>query len=382
MPLLFAHTVYKSYPESFVENGRWDRMLTWLSTLSSDDLTDIDVAGIKDADDWLDRLKANGCTVLATSGSSGKCSFLPASSEDKRLKLRHFKHATGWPEAVGENQYVSFWTGPIEGPNSAIEAGQFQRDLWAKPGAFYNLIKEPLRITDVSAGAAFAKKMREGKATPSEMAAAEARSKEMGQRVAAGMGEFVDTLIAHRHEPIQLGGLWAQHLQIIEMAYARGVKDGEFHPASRINAGGGVKGVVLPDDYKERVRKFYGDVRYPGAYGMTEMAQVMPRCEARRYHRPPGLIWLQLDKPGEKLVSAESGIVEGRFAFLDLLYTGRWGGCITGDKVEIDWSESCPCGRPGPTILDTISRYAQTGEEDHIGCAGTIDSYVRGAMAA
>ncbi|MEP6869615.1 MAG: hypothetical protein ABJA20_13970, partial [Novosphingobium sp.] len=260
VPLLFAHTVYKSYPESFVEKGRWDRMLAWLTTLSADDLTGIDVDGVTDADDWLERLKAHGCMVLATSGSSGKCSFLPASSDDKTLKLRHFKHATGWPDAVAGNQYVSFWTGPIEGPNSAIEAGQIQRDLWAKTGQFHYLIREPLRITDVSSGAAFMKKLRSGTATPDEIAAFEQRSQDASARIAAGMGEFVDTLLAHRHEPIQMSGLWAQHLQIIDMAYARGVKDGEFHPDSRISAGGGIKGVALPDDYKERVRRFYGDV--------------------------------------------------------------------------------------------------------------------------
>jgi hypothetical protein len=32
--------------------------------------------------------------------------------------------------------------------------------------------------------------------------------------------------------------------------------------------------------------------------------------------------------------------------------------------------------------LDNITRYAQLGEQDHIGCAGTIDSYVRGAVGS
>src|SRR5438034_4999490 len=34
VPLLFTHTVYKSYPQAFVDHGRWDRMLRWLQTLS------------------------------------------------------------------------------------------------------------------------------------------------------------------------------------------------------------------------------------------------------------------------------------------------------------------------------------------------------------
>jgi hypothetical protein len=75
--------------------------------------------------------------------------------------------------------------------------------------------------------------------------------------------------------------------------------------------------------------------------------------------------------------------VEGRYGFLDLLYEGRWGGLISGDRIEVDFSERCPCGRYGATILDTIVRYTQlAGGDDHIGCAGTIDAYVRGAMNA
>ncbi|HEU0198962.1 MAG TPA: hypothetical protein VFR86_00860, partial [Burkholderiaceae bacterium] len=187
------------------------------------------------------------------------------------------------------------------------------------------------------------------------------------------------------HEPIVLTALWAQHLMIIERARKMGVKDGEFHPRSLISAGGGVKGVQLPPDYKEQVHRFYGDVVRGGAYGMTELASVMPRCEHMRYHRPPSLIWLLLDQNGERLLSAaqsDGGVGEGRFAFLDLIYEGRWGGIITGDKVQVDFADTCPCGRPGPTILDNITRYSQPGQDDHIGCAGTIDSYIRGAIAA
>src|SRR6266540_1411456 len=86
VPLLFAHTVYKSYPPSFVEQGRWDRMLTWLNTLSVDDVTKVDVEGVKDVDDWIVRLWDAGHMVLATSGSSGKCSFLNHSRADSALK--------------------------------------------------------------------------------------------------------------------------------------------------------------------------------------------------------------------------------------------------------------------------------------------------------
>src|SRR4051794_10139678 len=41
VPLLFAHSVYKSYPESFLVDGRWDRMSRWLDTITTSDVTAI-----------------------------------------------------------------------------------------------------------------------------------------------------------------------------------------------------------------------------------------------------------------------------------------------------------------------------------------------------
>lgn len=384
-PLLFAHTVYKSYPASLVENGRWARLLQWLQTLSVADVGGVDVEGVTDVDDWIGRLRKAGHLVLATSGSSGKVSFLNQTVGDREGKKRHFARTMGWPFVKPNADRPFFALGPSQGFNSAIEAQQIQAEIWGRPGDIHFLTDEPLRIAEVSAMAGLRKRMEEGVATPGEIQAAEQAAAAKGARMGEALDRIADLVIAHRGEPILLGALWAQHMMIIDKARARGVEDGAFHPDSLIMAGGGIKGVALPADYKERVDAFYGDVIRPGGYGMTEMAQRLPRCEARRYHVPPGLIPLLLDRPGETLQNADGaykGVIEGRFGFLDLLYEGRWGGLISGDKVEIDFSDRCACGRPGPTVLDTITRYATPGEDDHIGCAGTIDAYVRGAMAA
>jgi hypothetical protein len=383
VPLLFAHTSYKSYPASFVEQGRWDRLLQWMQTLSTQTVTDVDIEGVTDVDDWMDRLRAAGHMVLATSGSSGKVSFLNHTRGDSEKKQRHYRRMSGWPYVKADNSRVVFLTSPSKGPNSAIEAAVNSAAVWARPGEAHFLTDEPLRLADISASAALNKRMAEGLATPGEIAVAQVLAQVRAERIGAALDDFVEKLLAHRHEPIVVSALWAQHMAIIDRAKALGVEDGGFHPDSLVSAGGGLKGVTLPDDYKERVDRFYGKVIRNNAYGMTEMAQTCPKCQCGRYHRPPGLIWLLLDRDGERLLTAddgEDGVVEGRFAFLDLLYEGRWGGLISGDKVTIDFKD-CPCGRPGPTILDTISRYAQAGESDHIGCAGTIDAYIRGAVA-
>ncbi len=384
VPLLFSHTSYKSYPVSFVERGQWDKMLKWFETLSTADTSNVNIDGVVTVDDWIQRLWDAGHMALATSGSSGKVSFLNQTQGDRDAKERHFKRTMGWPYLTPKADRPFFSVSPKYGFNSNVEAVNIQSRIWGRPGAIHFLTEEPLLIAEVAKGAALRKRMSDGTATPAEIEAFENENRDKAKRMQAALMTMAEKIVAHRHEPIFLGALWAQHMMIIERAKAMGVEDGDFHPDSVIAAGGGIKGVVLPPDYKERVNRFYGKVLRPGGYGMTEMAQRWPMCEHRRYHRPPALICLPLDRPGERLLTkddAVNGQIEGRMAFVDLTFDGRWGGLISGDKIQLDFND-CPCGRKGPTILDTITRYAQPGEDDHIGCAGTIDSYVRGALAS
>jgi hypothetical protein len=381
VPLLFAHTVYKSYPRSFVTGKRWDRMLAWLNTLCTNDPRGIDMTGVETIDDWLDRLKANGHGILASTGTSGKNSFLDASPEDRVRKYRAVRFAFSWPGPLADKSRKVFWAGPAEGFNGSVDIAQMAGEMWAMPGEFHPLKTGPLLLAEANEMAVFSQRLADGNATPDEIAAFNARAQEKAQAGRFAMAAFTDELLENRHEPIVLGGFWSQVLHTIERARELGIPDGDWNPKARIHVGGGVKNVKLPDDYKEQVDRFFGPVERPNGYAMTELAQMLPRCEAGRYHIPPGLIVLLLDDSGEKLLSAREGVVAGRFAFLDLVYEGRWGGIISGDRTEIDFSPRCACGRRGPTILDTIQRFSQIGD-DQISCAGTIDSYVNGALSA
>ncbi len=381
VPLLFAHTVYKSYPASFVTGKKWDRMLQWLNTLCTRDPRGIDLTGVDTIDDFLDRLKANGHGILASTGTTGKNSFLDSTPEDRARKYRHLRVGMSWPGPIADKSRKVFWAGPAEGFNGSVEIAQMVGEMWARPGEFHPFKMGPILLSEATEMAVFSQRMADGDAGPDEIAAFNARAADKAEKGRAAMAEFTDALLESRHEPIVMGGFWAQVMQTIERARELGIKDGDWNPESRISVGGGLKNVVLPDDYKEQVDRFFGPVYRPNGYAMTEMAQLLPRCEAMRYHVPPGLIMLLLDDSGETLIHAKEGIVSGRFGFLDLIYEGRWGGLISGDRTEVDFSSHCPCGRRGPTILDTIQRFSQTGD-DQISCAGTIDSYVKGALAS
>ena len=92
---------------------------------------------------------------------------------------------------------------------------------------------------------------------------------------------------------------------------------------------------------------------------------------------PPWLVCLPLNKHGDALVPSGAGKTEGRAAFFDLSIDGRWGGIITGDRIEVDFGP-CACGAHTPSIRDNIVRYSDLTGDDKIACSGTIDAYVRG----
>jgi hypothetical protein len=380
VPLLFPHTTYKSYPQSFIDKGQWTRLQQWLDALSVDDVMQVDMSGVGNVDEWVERLWANGHEVMATSGTSGKCSFLNRNARDRENVRRYLGIVMGGFLGLKPNaDRPVFQLFPSDGPNYGVQTSRMNAQLWGRPGEIHFLSDEPLRISDVSRAAIMRRAMTDGSATPTAIAEFEAEGAAKGARMKHKLAEMIELIIAHRHEPIFLSGQWGQHWMIVQKAREMGIRDGEFHPDSLVAAGGGIKGIALPPDYEEQVNRFYGAVRRPKNYGMTEMALMFPRCSANRYHQPAGMIPLMLSGDGDQLLPRE-GRVEGRFGFVDLLFEGRWGGVISGDKLTMDFSDHCPCGRRGPTILEPITRYAPPGQDDHIGCAGTIDAYIRGTI--
>jgi hypothetical protein len=148
--------------------------------------------------------------------------------------------------------------------------------------------------------------------------------------------------------------------------------------------GGGLKREQLPPDYREFVCETFNiePKRNFQLYGMQELGSVKVRCfEGGRYHLPPWMVCLPLNKEADALLPTGAdgswGQVECRGGFFDLSMDGRWGGVITGDRIEVDFSP-CACGAASPSIRDNIVRYADLEGDDKIGCAGTIDAYVRG----
>jgi hypothetical protein len=378
VPLLFSHSNYKSYPEAFIAKGRWEHMNRWLDTLSSVRVEGVDVEGVRDQDDWLERLHAHDHMVFVSSGTTGKNSFLPATPLDRDFSLRVLDEMMTWTHGKPNQDRAVFVLGPKYGPNRAALHLRKLAEACGRPEATFFLTDEPMRVSDLSRMAELRRKIAAGSAKPSEVATFERDTAARQEEMATRLDEMIDKLLEHRREPMIICGFWAQCWTIMEQARARGLRPGEFHPDTVLAVGGGNKGVSMPEDFKDQILAFFGlrPENVPsGGYGMSELSAPLHGIEGR-YRPLPWVIPLILDDSGEALIHRDDGLAEGRFAFLDLALEGRWGGVVTGDHVVADFST------PNVSIVaDSITRYsAFEGGDDKLTCAGTIDAYVRGVM--
>lgn len=387
VPLLFSHTTFKTYPESFVDEGRWSRMNVWLQTLSTRPVTGFDVSAVRDVDEWLVRLREAGHFVFTSSGTSGKPSFMNHTAADldvsNRAMITSIRNSHPAFRSEKRPVFVPF---PRYGTHRMIEQVSNAVTAIGREGEIHFLSEEPATAGDVMRGARMRRAIASGTATPAEIAAFEAAGAKRQERVGADLKSLLDSLLAQRHEPLYINGMWPLIYMLVQAARARGIADGDFHPDTVITIGGGLKGTKLPPDFREQVQRFFGVParNYAMTYGMVEMTGTAPYSYvAEGYALPPWIVPLVLDKAGEKLLNPGDGkgIVEGRFAFIDLLVEGRWSGIITGDKVIVDFS-------PGRDDLKTavvrdIARYQDLEEgEDKLSCAGTMEEYVRGVVDA
>ncbi|CAN7596105.1 hypothetical protein LJR219_004483 [Phenylobacterium sp. LjRoot219] len=383
VPLLFPHTAYKSYPEGWLMEEKWDRLTKWLGTVSSHPIKPIDLNGVADVDDWIGRLQAAGHFISCSSGTTGKSAMLIASQADMDWSKIDTVNVFAWGSGVQPaKDRMRFGTGPVASVPKNITIGQAQEAAFCNPDwPGWNYPVPPITVGSLTKMVVLRKKIADGTALPGELADFEETSKERQAAVDAAVGLTADALIANRDKKLMVSGLWNGLYQVAKAVRERGYSAKDFNPDNCIYVGGGLKRAQLPPDYQQFVHETFNipEGRHFQNYSMQELNSGMPKCpEGGRYHVPAWIVPMILNKDGDALAPGYGeGEIEGRAAFFDLSLDGRWGGVITGDKISLSF-DPCGCGRKGPSIRDNIVRYADLEGDDKIGCAGTVDAYVRG----
>jgi hypothetical protein len=383
VPLLFPHTAYKSYPESFLMEQRWDRLTKWLGTISPYAITPIEMEGIADIDDWIARLEAVGHMISCSSGTTGKSAMLLASRSDMDWSRKDTVGVFAWGSGVAPRRdRMLIGCAPVATvpKNSAIAASQYQafsNPEWPR----WHYPVPPITVGSLTKMVVMRKRMADGAATPQEIADFEATSKDRQQLIESAIVKTAAEVVRNRGRKLMLAGLWSGLYAVAKAVREMGYGAKDFDPDNCIYVGGGLKRALLPDDYQQFVHETFNipEGRHFQNYSMQELNSGMPKCRAGgRYHVPPWVVPFILDKAGAALVPHDGkGEIEGRAAFFDLSLDGRWGGVISGDRISLDYSP-CACGNAGASVRDNIARYADLEGDDKIGCAGTVDAYVRG----
>lgn len=382
VPLLFPHTAYKSYPESFLMEEKWDRLGKWLNTVSTYPVPPLDPATIRDIDHWIEKLQESGQYVSCSSGTTGKSAMLVASRKDMEWCQVEAVAAYSWGSGIKPaRDRRMFGLAPVASVPRNHFTGEAYTEAYQDPNSeMFRYPVPPITVGSLTQMVVLRKKIADGTATPSDLQAFEELSATRQKAMDDAVGIAARAIVEARRDKLHVTGMWASLYAVAREVREMGYSAADFNPENSIYVGGGLKRAQLPDDYREFVYETFNiqPERNYQNYSMQEFHSGMPRCQkGGRYHIPPWLVPLMLDKTGDNLLPMVEGEYEGRAAFFDLSIDGRWGGVISGDKVSIDFSP-CACGARGPSIRDNIVRYADLEGDDKIGCAGTVDAYVRG----
>ena len=388
VPLLLPHTAYKSYPETFLTEKKWDRLTRWLGTVSAHPTDDIDLSEVREVDDWVEACAKAGHFVSCSSGTTGKSAMLVASQVDLDFSGQDGVAAVQWGSDIraGDMRTMAGAAGAVAyTPRNAAVGGAMAQAFVDPDKPKFQSGLPPVTVGSLTKMIALRKSVADGTARPAEIAEYEAESERRQSALDAAQVGAVEDIIAKRGERLYITGMWGSLYPFAEAVRARGYSGKDFHAENAVYLGGGLKRAKLPDDYREFVYETFNlQPRFIyQMYGMQELGTSMPRCrEGHRYHVPPWVVALPLNKEGDALmrgVGTEgfAGVVEGRAAFFDLSLDGRWGGVISGDHIHVDFGP-CACGAKSPSIRDDVYRYSDIEGDDKIGCAGTVDAYVRG----
>lgn len=383
--LLFPHTAYKSYPEGWLMEERWDRLSRWLDTVSTYRVPADKVKDAENIDDWIAKLETEGFHVSCSSGTTGKSAMLVASDNDMEWVERESVACFAWGSGVEPKQDRRLFglAAVAHVPRNQASARGHRAGYQDPERDHFDYPVPPITVGGLTEMVVMRKKIADGTASPGEIQAFERKSAERGAAVEHAVEKTARALVDARHDRLQVSGLWLGLYNVAKAVREMGYSAKDFHPENSIYVGGGLKGAQLPDDYRQYVYQTFNinpDRSFQN-YSMQELHSGMPRCrEGGRYHIPPWVVPLITDEDGATLLPMDQGQeYEGRAAFFDLSIDGRWGGVISGDRVFIDF-RPCACGNKGPSIRDNVVRYADLkGGDDKIGCAGTVDAYVRGA---
>ncbi|MNF32338.1 hypothetical protein D3C76_150800 [compost metagenome] len=389
VPLLFEHTLFKSYPPSLLEKNNFAAINKWLGKLVIPELAQkiatVDVSACTGLDDWFETMDGAipELCLSHTSGTSGTLSFLPCSTREFE-KASEVRKLYAWnmtgadtPDPQLHTAYPYYRKGylsHLRGMRTLVRV--LLPDLSHFHPAYPSTLSSDVLRLGARLRAAHTNGTLDRLVMAPELLAKkkvfDQQQAEMPQHLAAFFDDIATRLKGKR---VYIGGTWNLLHNMAKAGLERGL-EGVFHADSYIATTGGAKGVIPPENWREDVMRFIGVKTLHESYAMSEVVSGSAmRCEQGNYHFSHTAIPFLLDPETSKPLPRQ-GRQTGRAAFFDLGADIHWGGFITGDEVTIEWSEPCLCGLHSRYAVGAIARYSEkNGGDDKITCAASEQSH-------
>ncbi|GAF47623.1 phenylacetate--CoA ligase family protein [Rhodococcus wratislaviensis] len=387
VPLLFSHTMYKSYPLTLLKNSRFDLLTGWLQKLTTVDLSGFDTEGLDSIDSWISALDGHtDLRVRHSSGTSGHMSFIPRTSAESD---RHFysmmlakfdRNGVETPrpdKALGMHVVMPVFR---SGNTGLLRANEyFIRDIAGNDEEKLHFLYPGHQSSDLMFLAGQIGNAEALGSTHLNLSPSLIERRDEFEALAANRqmdtDRFFDAVVERlKGKRIWGSGTWNVLYRLAISGRERGAS-GVLDSKSIIQTGGGAKGQTVPADWEPMVCDFLGVEKLNHTYGMTEVMAGHALCEHDRFHIEPWTILFVLD-PDTGYPMPRTGVQTGRAAFFDLLSETYWGGFVSGDEVTVDWTSQCACGRTTVHIAREIERYgADRGGDDKITCAASADAH-------
>jgi len=362
---LIPDTIFKGYrnPSEFVQ---------WLKGLSPDNMQYPQVKDQSSFDSVIRELQDGGVTVLFSSGTSGRFTFVPRDD----LTWRRLRYAICMPTLHIAPICFELLTTPGERnvmmglPNprrTNLFIGRVGAAVWDFfPDISFHFTSDREVTTKLI-------RLSQGQASGLRDKALAGIVKRAVVRETAKADDRMIELVKSLAKEHNGGALIGPPFWVARLLSKIEASLGSISLGDRwvIVTGGGWKLMestrVAEKKFRERVTSTLGipDQNFRDLYGMVECNVLFPSCEGHYKHIPSTVLHpFVLDEAFDPLPWGQPG----RFAFIDPLANSYPGFVTTGDRVRI--FEHCPaCDRPGPVIDQEVTR--MPGVEDR-GCATVL----------
>ncbi len=319
---------------------------------------------IPDHDNVIEEFKKKGVSIMFTSGTSGRFSFIPRDNGSwDRLKYNAMRSVVELMDYNPNDTVVLLIPDPRLTNLTIASLFGIAYDLY-KPD------KTHVALEDMKITTQYLRMQRAEAIGIREKIKAKAMSKLSPIVLKRSDNKIINILenLEKEGERANIAGppFWLNRIMERMIKDDRKVKLRD----SQVLTGGGWKAEEdkrTPEEtFREKVENVLGipQDRFHDVYAMSECSSVFLSCEGHYKHVPPTIIPLVLDE-NLNYVGYDKF---GRFAFIDPIPKSYPGFIITGDKVKL--IEHCPvCNRNGPVLDIEVSRLP--GVEGR-GCAAVM----------